>query len=81
MITQQQAIDYLNDAEASDIIEINQGLTNEVLIAPTADGGGGINPAQKTELIEYLNDISFNSGLDINDHLLTTAVTGKHPCD
>jgi hypothetical protein len=81
MITQSEAIEILNQANASDLIEINQGLTNEVLLAPVDNLGDGITPDQRADVTEYLNEISFVSGLDINSFLNSTAVAGKHPCD
>jgi len=81
MITQQETIDILNQASNSDLIEINQELNNEILLAPINNGGDGIAPDQKNDVVEYLNEVSFVSGLDINSFLNNNAVTGKHPCN
>ncbi len=84
MITENEAIELLNQAAITDIIEVNQEMNNEVLIAPIAHNdqdGVTLDPQQRADLTEFLNSSSANDGLSMNINLTGVAIAQKNPCD
>lgn len=82
MITEQQAIENLNNSSIDDQALMNQDLNGNVLIAPLDPvAGAGISDTERADTVEFLNSISSDDGFNMNAALNGLVLGQKNPCD
>ena len=80
MISQSTFENLCNSAGENNIATINGTSSGESVLAAYAVGGGGISEEEEADIIEYMDDKSFQNVYDSNGNLNWLLLGKKDPC-